>query len=186
MADLPNIRYIHSHDTGKYVQPYGFQVPTPNIQLLADQGVLFHQAFCAAPTCSGSRASLLTGQYCHNNGMLGQILWEQIALGFPEFGVRWNQAFNFAPWADACGGHGFTVGDVTDLQPALAAAFATDGPALVDVQTNADEPPMPAKVRYDQAKGFAEAFLRGQPNRLTIASTLFRDKWSQLVGDGRK
>jgi N-sulfoglucosamine sulfohydrolase len=67
----PNILYIHSHDTGRYVQPYGFQVPTPNIQLLADQGVLFREAFCAAPTCSGSRASLLTGQYCHNNGMMG-------------------------------------------------------------------------------------------------------------------
>src|SRR3954452_8130694 len=73
MADSapPNILYIHSHDTGRYVQPYGYQVPTPNIQLLADQGVLFRKAFCAAPTCSGSRASLLTGQYCHNNGMLG-------------------------------------------------------------------------------------------------------------------
>jgi arylsulfatase A-like enzyme len=67
----PNILYIHSHDTGRYVQPYGYQVPTPNIQLLADQGVLFRKAFCGAPTCSGSRASLLTGQYCHNNGMLG-------------------------------------------------------------------------------------------------------------------
>jgi arylsulfatase A-like enzyme len=67
----PNILYIHSHDTGRYVQPYGYQVPTPNIQLLADQGVLFRKAFCASPTCSGSRASLLTGQYCHNNGMLG-------------------------------------------------------------------------------------------------------------------
>ncbi len=67
----PNILYIHSHDTGRFVQPYGFQVPTPNIQMLADQGVLFRQAFCAAPTCSGSRASLLTGLYCHNNGMLG-------------------------------------------------------------------------------------------------------------------
>jgi N-sulfoglucosamine sulfohydrolase len=68
---LPNILYIHSHDSGRFVQPYGFQVPTPNIQLLADQGVLFRQAFCAAPTCSGSRASLLTGLHCHNNGMLG-------------------------------------------------------------------------------------------------------------------
>lgn len=67
----PNILYIHSHDTGRYVQPYGYQVPTPNIQMLADQGVLFRQAFCAAPTCSGSRASLLTGLYCHNNGMFG-------------------------------------------------------------------------------------------------------------------
>ena len=61
MDQPPNILYIHSHDTGRYVQPYGFQVPTPNIQLLADQGVLFREAFCAAPTCSGSRASLLTG-----------------------------------------------------------------------------------------------------------------------------
>lgn len=67
----PNILYIHSHDTGRFVQPYGFQVPTPNIQMLADQGVLFREAFCAAPTCSGSRASLLTGLHCHNNGMLG-------------------------------------------------------------------------------------------------------------------
>jgi arylsulfatase A-like enzyme len=67
----PNIVYIHSHDTGRFVQPYGFQVPTPNIQLLADQGVLFRKAFCTAPTCSGSRASLLTGTHCHNNGMMG-------------------------------------------------------------------------------------------------------------------
>lgn len=67
----PNILYIHSHDTGRWVQPYGYQVLTPNIQLIAAQGVLFRNAFCAAPTCSGSRASLLTGQYCHNNGMMG-------------------------------------------------------------------------------------------------------------------
>ncbi|HVL51699.1 MAG TPA: sulfatase [Actinomycetota bacterium] len=67
----PNILYIHSHDTGRWVQPYGHQVLTPNIQLIADQGVLFRKAFCAAPTCSGSRASLLTGQYCHSNGMMG-------------------------------------------------------------------------------------------------------------------
>lgn len=68
---LPNILYLHSHDTGRYVQPYGHPVPTPNIQRLADQGVLFRKAFCAAPTCSASRACLLTGQYGHNNGMLG-------------------------------------------------------------------------------------------------------------------
>ncbi len=70
-GERPNILYIHSHDTGRYVQPYGHAVPTPNIQKLADQGVLFRQAFCCAPTCSPSRASLLTGQYAHCSGMLG-------------------------------------------------------------------------------------------------------------------
>ena len=71
VADLPNILYMHSHDTGRYVQPYGEPVPMPNVQALADQGVLFRQAFCAAPTCSASRACLLTGQYGQSNGMLG-------------------------------------------------------------------------------------------------------------------
>jgi arylsulfatase A-like enzyme len=68
---LPHILYLHSHDTGRYIQPYGHQVLMPNVQALADQGVLFRQAFCAAPTCSASRACLLTGQYGQTNGMLG-------------------------------------------------------------------------------------------------------------------
>ena len=71
MPSPPNILYLNSHDTGRYVQPYGTAVPTPNIQWLADQGVMFRNAFCAAPSCSGSRAALLTGSYCHNNGMMG-------------------------------------------------------------------------------------------------------------------
>ena len=39
----PNILYIHSHDTGRYVQPYGHAIPTPNIQQLAEEGAT--QAF---------------------------------------------------------------------------------------------------------------------------------------------
>jgi N-sulfoglucosamine sulfohydrolase len=60
----PNILYLHSHDTGRFVQPYGHSVPTPNIQRLADQGVLFRKAFCAAPTCSASQASTGTTMGC--------------------------------------------------------------------------------------------------------------------------
>lgn len=67
----PNILYLHSHDTGRYIQPYGFAVPTPNLQKFAEQGTLFRNAFCANPTCSPSRACLLTGQYAHSNGMTG-------------------------------------------------------------------------------------------------------------------
>ena len=94
----PNILYIHSHDTGRYVQPYGHQVPTPNIQLLADQGVLFREAFCAAPTCSGSRASLLTGQYCHQNGMFGLAHrgWE-----LNDYGHHWVHTLRRAGYESA-------------------------------------------------------------------------------------
>ena len=66
-----NILYIHSHDTGRYVQPYGYPVPTPHIQRLAEQGVVFRNGFCANPTCSASRSALLTGMMPHNNGMMG-------------------------------------------------------------------------------------------------------------------
>lgn len=67
----PNILYIHSHDTGRFAQPYGHAVSTPNIQKLAKEGVLFRRAFSGAPTCSPSRACLVTGQAAHSSGMLG-------------------------------------------------------------------------------------------------------------------
>ena len=51
---------------------------------------------------------------------------------------------------------------------------------LVDVNVNPDEPPLPGKVEYEQSKKFTVAFLKGQPRRATIASTLFHDKISQL------
>jgi pyruvate dehydrogenase (quinone) len=117
-----------------------------------------------------------------NNGSLGQILWEQMALGYPEHGVRFGTPMEFAGWAESCGGLGMRVEKAGDLDPAIRDAFAHRGPALVDVVVNPDEPPMPGKVRYEQAKGFAEAFLKGQPRRVSIASTLFRDKLEQLRG----
>lgn len=66
-----NILYLHCHDAGRYIEPYGHKLETPNLQRLAEQGVLFRQAHCANPTCSPSRAALLTGQYAHSAGMFG-------------------------------------------------------------------------------------------------------------------
>ena len=67
----PNIVFLHSHNSGRYIEPYGESVPTPNLMRLAEEGVLFRRAFSAAPTCSPSRACFLTGQYPHACGMLG-------------------------------------------------------------------------------------------------------------------
>jgi len=133
-------------------------------------------------------AELLTAARYHlpvkvvvcNNGELGQILWEQMALGYPEHGVRFQGPANFAPWAKAAGCFAVRVEHPGEVESAIASAFAHPGPALVDVVVNPDEPPMPARVTYEQAKGFAESFLRGQPRRATIASTLFRDKLDKL------
>ena len=67
-----------------------------------------------------------------------------------------------------------------EVEGAIKEALDHPGPALVDVVVNPDEPPMPAKVHYDEAVKFARSFLKGTPRRATIASTLFRDKIEQL------
>ena len=67
----PNILYIHSHDTGRYIQPYTGDVPAPNIQKLAEQGIIFRDCHNGAPTCSPSRGVLLTGQAAHSCGQFG-------------------------------------------------------------------------------------------------------------------
>lgn len=66
-----NIVYLHAHDAGRYIQPYGFPFENPNLMTFAKQSVLFRKAFCAAPTCGPSRAALTSGQYPHQMGMFG-------------------------------------------------------------------------------------------------------------------
>jgi pyruvate dehydrogenase (quinone)/pyruvate oxidase len=116
----------------------------------------------------------------NNNASLGQIMWEQLVLGYPEFGIRFGRPPNFAPWAEACGGKGIRVEHADEVEGAIKDALSFPGPVLVDVLVNPDEPPMPGKVEYEQAKGFVKAFLGGQPRKATIASTLFRDKVTEM------
>lgn len=68
-----NVIYLHTHDSGRYISPYGYNVPTPNLRLFANDSTTFRKCFCAAPTCSPSRAAMLTGQTPHQNGMQGLV-----------------------------------------------------------------------------------------------------------------
>ncbi|WP_405149203.1 thiamine pyrophosphate-binding protein [Sphaerisporangium sp. NBC_01403] len=118
----------------------------------------------------------------NNNNAYGQILWEQIVLGFPEYSVRHQPPeADFSAWSRACGAYGAKVTEPGELPEAVRGALAHDGPALVDCDVNPNEPPMPGKVSYDQAKAFTEAFLRGQPHKATILATVVRDKINELL-----
>ena len=67
----PNIVFILADDLGwSELGCYGNKFnETPNIDSLADKGILFKQAYAAAPVCSPYRAALLTGQYPIKTGI---------------------------------------------------------------------------------------------------------------------
>ena len=67
----PNIVIITTHDTGRFIEPYGVTtVETPALARLAAEGACFN-AYTTAPQCSPSRSSLTTGRYPHANGTMG-------------------------------------------------------------------------------------------------------------------
>jgi pyruvate dehydrogenase (quinone)/pyruvate oxidase len=165
--------------------PYaiGIQHAYPDRQVIAYQGDGGF-AMLMAEFHTAARYRLPIKVVINNNNALAQILWEQMVLGYPEYGVRFGEPHpDFAAWARGCGGFGVHVAKAVDLEPALREAFAHPGPALVDVAVDPNEPPMPGKVTYEQAKHFAQAFLRGQPHKAAIATTLFKDKIEQLRRD---
>jgi len=77
----PNFLVVVADDLGfSDTQPYGGEISTPNLQWLADQGLRMTD-FHTAPTCSPTRAMLLSGTDNHIAGL--GAMWEQIR-GCPE------------------------------------------------------------------------------------------------------
>ena len=69
--EQPNVLFIAVDDLNDWVGCLGGhpQAVTPNIDKLAERGMLFTNAHCAAPACTPSRASLFTGQMPQNTGV---------------------------------------------------------------------------------------------------------------------
>ncbi|MEJ7831108.1 MAG: sulfatase-like hydrolase/transferase, partial [Segetibacter sp.] len=68
-TDRPNILWIVSEDNTTLLGCYGDKTATtPNIDNLAKQGILFSNAFCAAPVCAPARSTLITGMYATTLG----------------------------------------------------------------------------------------------------------------------
>ncbi|HEU5079272.1 MAG TPA: thiamine pyrophosphate-dependent enzyme [Opitutaceae bacterium] len=115
------------------------------------------------------------------NNSLGQIKWEQMVfLGNPEY-VCDLQPIDFAAFARACGGTGFTIEDPEKCADVVAQALATPGPVVVEAVVDANEPPMPAKVTAKQALHFAESLARGTPDRDKILAAVVEDKVRELI-----
>jgi len=115
------------------------------------------------------------------NNTLGQIKWEQMVfLGNPEYGVELSP-IDFAEFAHACGGVGYTVDDPKDCAQAVEQFLNAPGPAILQAVVDPFEPPLPGKVKAEQALRFAESLARGEPNRGKIALTVASDKVREIV-----
>lgn len=119
------------------------------------------------------------------NNTLGMIRWEQMAfLGNPEFGVEFS-SIDFAKFAEACGGIGYTIKHENEIEKVMGMAMREEKrkPVLIEAYVDPFEPPMPPKVEPEFVKNIAESFANGQPYTMRIGLTLFRNQIDTTVKD---
>src|ERR1700691_5851223 len=97
----------------------------------------------------------------YNNSALGLIRLEAEGTGLVPFekGIQFPNP-DFAALARACGGHGFTARKPNELKTALDAAFAIDGPAIIDAVVPADELPNVPHVALETIERVALAKIK--------------------------
>jgi pyruvate dehydrogenase (quinone) len=83
--------------------------------------------------------------------------------------------------ARACGATGFSIERPEECGRVIEQALATPGPVLVEATVDPHEPPMPPKIKAEQALHFAESLARGTPHRGKIALTVASDTVRELV-----
>jgi len=94
-----------------------------------------------------------------NNHKIAMIKFEQEVMGNVEFGTDLHNP-HFAKYAEICGGVGLRVEKPDELLPALQKAVSLRKPCIVDVLVDANEAPMPAKITFGQAAGYAKHMLK--------------------------
>jgi pyruvate dehydrogenase (quinone) len=113
-----------------------------------------------------------------NNSVLGFVSMELKASGYLDTNVDLSKT-DFAAIAKGAGIFSIRVEDSEQVAGALKAAFAHDGPAVVDVVTAKQELAMPPKIELEQAKGFSlymmRAILNGRGDEIVdLVQTNFR------------
>lgn len=81
-----NVLLLFPEDMGNHMSSLGTPgIQTPNLDLLASNGVQFTANFCGQPVCSPSKGALYTGRFPHDNGMTKNVYnYEVDKLPFPE------------------------------------------------------------------------------------------------------
>jgi choline-sulfatase len=107
VSDRPNFLIIMTDEHNPFVsEPFGHPfIQTPNIQRLADRGVLFENTYCNSPLCVPSRASFMTGKYVHRIGV-----WDN-AASLSSNEPTWAHRLNLAGYETAISGKMHFIGE---------------------------------------------------------------------------
>jgi pyruvate dehydrogenase (quinone)/pyruvate oxidase len=111
------------------------------------------------------------------NNLLGMIRWEQIAfLGNPEYAVEFTP-IDYAKFAEACGGKGYTIKKIEEVKSIIKLAMREEDelPTIVEAYVDPYELPLPPKVNMEFPSKIAESFERGQPYIKEIEKALSMD-----------
>ncbi|QGJ68514.1 Twin-arginine translocation pathway signal [Planctomycetales bacterium 10988] len=86
--DRPNLVFILADDLGYGdLGCYGCpDIQTPNLDRLANEGVLFTDFYANGPVCSPTRIAFLTGRYQQRFGMENALTYQEMGRGLPEDG----------------------------------------------------------------------------------------------------
>src|SRR5207248_2155128 len=103
-----------------------------------------------------------------NNRDLNMVTWEERALaGDPKFPPSQDLPdFPYAAHAESLGLKGLRVNRPEDLARTWELAFSSDRPVVVEAVVDPDVPMLPPHITFQQAKSFAEAVLKGDPDRV--------------------
>src|SRR3954454_15004346 len=118
-----------------------------------------------------------------NNGDLNQVTWEQRVLaGDAKMEATQDlPPFDFAAYANQIGLEGIRVERPEDVAGALDRALAAGRPAVVDVMTDPEAPPLPPHIRFEQAKGLAKALAHGDPASGRIVKESVKGKLAEFL-----
>jgi len=119
----------------------------------------------------------------HNND-LNQVTWEQRVLaGDPKFSASQDLPdFPYARYAESLGLKGILLDTPNDIGNAWDVALAADRPMLLDALVDPDVPPMPPHITFAQAKAYASALWKGDPNERGILRQTFREMVDSFKG----
>lgn len=100
------------------------------------------------------------------NGDLNQVTWElRIETGVPKYEASQNiPLFPFAEYADSLGLKGIKMEKVEDIAKGWEEALSADRPVVIEARTDPDTFVLPPHISIEQAKKFASAVIKGDPN----------------------